>query len=239
MFERRPAEQAIERLRGAKERVVALRNQLDADLQAAQAYTNRDLSSEGLARKRQEMAQAARSKAAPLIERERAILDADLATVARWAGQHRPRMGEDAAAVQRAGIRWEGIKAKLAAGIPLTQVLASADIEALLALETWGPDWLEVAHRQAEDPSKPEALREPVDVAGFRRAVAARMASVAAPEVAWALTAEHDAGVTDNAVRPWLDHLQAVGAGIQPAADAIEVAIASKLAERPAAQRAS
>ena len=64
MFERRPAEQAIERLRGAKERVVALRNQLDADLQAAQAYTNRDLSSEGLARKRQEMAQAARSKAA-------------------------------------------------------------------------------------------------------------------------------------------------------------------------------
>ena len=53
------------------------------------------------------------------------------------------------------------------------------------------------------------------------------------------LTAEQDAGVTDNAVRPWLDHLQAVGAGIQPAADAMEVAIASKLAERPAAQLAS
>lgn len=176
MFERRPAEQAIERLRGAKERVLALRNQLDADLRAAQAYTNPDLSYEGLTRRRQELAQAARSKAAPLIERERSILDADLATVARWAGQHRPRLGEDAAAVQRAGIRWEGIKAKLGAGIPLAQVLASADLEALVALEAWGPDWLEAAHRQAEDPSKAEALREPADVAGFRRAVAVESA---------------------------------------------------------------
>lgn len=239
MFERRPAEQAIERMRGAKERVIALRNQLDAELHAARAYTNSDLSSEGLARKRQELAEAARSKAAPLIERERAILDADLGTVARWAGQHRPRMGEDAAAVQRAGIRWEGTKAKLAAGIPLGQVLASADMETLLALDAWGPDWLEVAHRQADDPSNPEELRGSADVAGFRRAVAARMASVASPEVAWALTAEQDAGVTDGAVRPWLDHLQAVGAGSQPAQDALEVAIASQLAEQSAAQLAS
>ena len=148
-------------------------------------------------------------------------------------------MGEDAAAVQRAGIRWEGIKAKLAAGIPLAHVLASADMETLLALDAWGPDWLETAHRQADDPSSPEALRGPADVAGFRRAVTARMAAVASPEAAWALTAEQDAGVTSAAVRPWLDHLQAVGAGIRPARDALEVAIASKLAEQSAAPIAS
>lgn len=224
MFERRPAEQARERISGARQRLTQLRRALETELQEARAYHSPDYTPEGLANRRQELADQVRAKYAPQLQQLQAQVSNDAETLTSWAEKHRPRLADDAVALQRAQIRWDGVRAQLDAGKPMRAILASADLDTVLAIAEWAPAWMEAQAYANRRHGEPPAT---VDTNALHSAITARLTEVASPDARWALTAQQEAQAASGGFTPLADHARSLLDPTAPPVDALQAAIAS------------
>lgn len=224
MFERRPTEQARERITGARQRLFELRRALEAELLRARAFQSADYSAEGLAKHRGELADRARAKYAPQLEQIQAQVRYDAETIDRWASARRPKLSDDAVTLQRAQMRWDGVRQRLDAGMPMRQVLAGADLDTVLAIQEWGPAYLEAQAYSARDKS---AAFAPPNPEGLSSAITARLLEVADADTRWALAAQQDAATAVGGFAPLAEHASTLLDPTAPPRDALEAAVAS------------
>ena len=210
MFERRPAEQARERISTARQRISDLSRQLSSDLQAARNFHSPDYTFEGLEKQRRELADTARTKHRQAFEQLQSEVQSDRETVARWAEQKRPRLADDATALQRAQMAWDGVRMRLDAGMSWQALIQGADEPTLLAVQEWGPAWIEAQSYRERQPGQPAAE---VDPQALRSAVDARLLEVSTGEARWALQAESEASVAAGGFEPMARHAQALLSG--------------------------
>lgn len=228
------ARNAAERLAAAREKVGQARRALRDAVSQAATWTDPDghLTAEGVRAERERRAQAARDRYLPELEQLRAQVESDRETVARYTERARPRLGDDAAAATRAALTWEGVRARLDAGMSPARILATADADTALVLEQYGPAWLEARAYAAN----PHAEPDPGQLAGFRAAVAARLEEVTTGDARDALRIARRAELAAAGVGPLLEDAAVVAAGGQ--GDALASAIASRL-EVESAERAA
>lgn len=228
LFGQKLAREARERIRTAPQRVSALSRELTEDLARARAFTSSDYSPEGLVKQREMLAEAARNKHRAAVERLRREVDSDRETIARHAREARPRLGDDAVSLQRAQMAWDGVRDRLAAGMSWQAILAGADERTVLAIEQWGPAWMEAqAHRDAQQ-------GQPVryDPAPLQSAIHARLLEVADRDARTALAAEADAAEAVAGFEPMENHVSALlaGAPSDPLAASLGAHIGAQLA---------
>lgn len=127
---------------------VVLKHQLEADLAAAHSHTDTNLTPDGLAKKRNELARAARDRAAVALDALRTQMSVEADASSAHAAKVRPKL-PDGSVLQR---KWDQARMQLEAGIPLQRVVSSADADTLAAIKEWAPTWL-AAEAQAGKPS--------------------------------------------------------------------------------------
>lgn len=217
----------LDRLAGARQRASDLARKLETELRQAAEFTHPDYTAEAVSRVRQERADQVRATYLPQIEHERRTLEGDVQVVRAWAETHGPRIGDDAA-LQRARMRWEGVREMLAAGMSMPRILANADEETALAVLEWGPAW---AQAQAFAGGGPDGR---ADVESLQNSAKQRLSQVGSQDVAWAIAGEDAARTAQAAAIPWLDYARSIAQGIRPGISGLDVAIQSRMAEQRA-----
>lgn len=122
-----------------------LKQQLQSDMSAAQTYRDPNLSPEGLSSKRAELAKAARERHATALASLRTRMDAEARAAADRAERSRPQADADTLAR-----KWEQVRMRLDAAIPLQRIVAKADAETLAAIWEYAPTWFEVQHEKRQ-----------------------------------------------------------------------------------------
>lgn len=179
--DRRDALDAAANLKGAQQRAQTIRAQMLDELRAAQAHTDDDLTPQGLASERTRLREQVQAKYEPRLRQLQASVDTDQATVQRWATSNAPSLSDKDAA--QAPMIWDGIRARLDAGIPMGTILAGADRATVLVAAKYGPAHMEAASFRAPTLGNPY---EAPDLTGFEAAVRDRLEQVSSGD-------EHDA----------------------------------------------
>jgi len=122
-----------------------LKQQLQSDMSAAHTYRDPNLSPEGLSAKRAELAKAARERHATALASLRTRMDAEARAAADRAERSRPQADADTLAR-----KWEQVRMRLGAAIPLQRIVAKADAETLAAIREYAPTWFEVQHEKRQ-----------------------------------------------------------------------------------------
>lgn len=212
-----------------KAELFALRRELDAAQQRANAFTDPDLTPAGLQARREQLAATARQAAGPRLGALRAEVARDASTLAERASSLLPKVGTDADTTARVGARWAAIQPLLAAGKPLVDVLASADAETAHAIASYGPSFAEAAaYRPGQgDQSAPDHTR-------LTRAVDARLAELSGPDAVAALAAAHDAAAVAAGVEVQGKYLANVIAGTHTGSSEMSASLDAHYAEQAA-----
>jgi hypothetical protein len=221
------AGEARARLGQVKARTLDLQKSLTSELQKARAYTDADLSPDGLAKKRQELERAARERLQTELAIVRGQADQDLATMRAFADEDRPKSAASELRQQRL---WDRTRMLLESGRSLPQLIAETDdVETLLAIREEAPIWL----RAQSQPGAMGERSEP-DVAGLVRSVDHRLAEtadgLAGVAASWALEAD----AIEAALQPTLGYLTQEAAGTAHQGQGLQAAIESRMAEREA-----
>lgn len=137
----------------------ALKQTLQVDLSEAYRHDNPNLTPEGLAQKRSELAKAAQQRGGVVLAALRARMTAEATAVSERAAKVRPRV-DDPATIQR---KWDQARMRLDAGMSLRQVVATADADTLAAITEWAPTWLDVQAHLSQpsgvEGAKPDTAR--------------------------------------------------------------------------------
>lgn len=190
ILDRMTAQEAHAKLADLNQRSQRVNVDLMRELDAARSYTDPDLSPEGLGKRRQEMADAARQKAAKALEALQVDQRQAADRIRRWAGDKRPGIGDDPVQVTKVSMAWDRARAMLDAGRSIPEVLANATDPALvLAVREFAGDWLAAQPRQA-DTGRP-------DTTGLTRTADARLAELHGGDTAAALRMLHDLEVAE------------------------------------------
>jgi len=195
--ERWDAQAARTRLNEAGKALFELRRGLQAELTTAKQWTNPEITQQSLqglppalaqmelrvkndseTKRRGELAQAVRDRFAPQLAQLQARVKNDSETIEAFATKERPTMGGDAVALQRAQMRWDQVKTRLDAGMPMRQILASADRDTVLAVAEWAPAWLEAKHYASSKHGLADGPYEPPNLDGLHRSIDDRLAEV-------------------------------------------------------------
>lgn len=238
LSERWDAQAARTRLDEAGQRLFELSNSLRTELHDTRSYTDPGMNADGLQRRRGELVRGVRERYAPQLEQLTRQVSQDAAAVAAWATQNRPTIGEDAVALQRASMAWDGVRARLDAGMRLQQVLATASRVEVLAIAEWGPALLEAQHFAGSDHGLAAGYERP-DLANFRRSVDDRLAEVLDEDgdasISLGLTREAEIAVAK--FQPLADNAAALVRGDAGAVEAgLEAAIRSRIEGQLAAR---
>lgn len=197
-----------ETLREAPARAAALARSLQEALGKARAYTDPNLSSEGLQQKREELAKQFRE--AGSVDLEKLELDVRVShrafTERATALMHIPQRSAD---LIRAEQKWRQVETMLNAGQSLQGIIAAADEVTVRAIAEWVPSWLATQSRARTDIDS--AIRswlgqEPTDTAAaLRGPLYARLSEVLSDPESRELAA--GASTADShlaAAQPWL-----------------------------------
>lgn len=216
-----------------KARLQVLTRGLNDALAQARGYTDASLSADGLAARREELTKAARAAAAPALEGLRAQASVDARLSAERAAAALPRPGTNADATAITAAKWAQASMILAAGKPLRDVLATADVATVHAIGEYGPSWEEARTYRA--PGIGEALHPgpAPDHSALRRSIDSRLAQLTGKAAVDALAAAHEAAGVEAFVNVHADYLAHVIAGL-PAQNPIGVALSAEYAEAAA-----
>ncbi|MGW3947023.1 hypothetical protein ACWEBH_12945 [Micrococcus endophyticus] len=199
--------------------VAALKWHTDAQRDAAH-HEDEDLSLPALDRRRAELSADARAQLSSFVANARIGYEAARRANAR-------DLDRVPAATASTRDAWERVTMLLDSGRTLAEVVATADRETLLAVNEWGPTYLEA---QAPAPRLGEA-REPVDLAPLERSVRARWAELTGDRILKKALADAPALATAEVQ---LRNAEAVAAGNDHAGGligAVEAELAGKAAE--------
>jgi hypothetical protein len=216
------AGEARERLKQVKARTLELQKQLTNELQAARSHTDKHLSAEGLAAKRQELEKTARARLERDLQALRAQVDQDARTVREFAEELRQQR------------LWDRARQLLDSGRTLPQVIADTDdVETLLAIRDEAPTWL-----RAQSKPIPGTLgqRNEPDVAGLLRSVDQRIAATSEGLPALATSWGLELSATEAALKPTFDYLTLQSQGNAHPGQGLHAAIASHMAQQEASR---
>ena len=227
-------EAAAARIASAKADLLSLHRSLDAALVAARSYTDPDLNANGLQARREQLAEAARKAAAPALEQLRAQVTSAAETLATQATAGLPKFGADAAAIARSQHKWDQVRMRLDAGMPMRDVLANADVETALAIQEWGPAYAEA--KAYRPPTLGESMgdQKAPDHGPLMHSVDTRLAQLTGPDAVAALAASHNAVGVAAYFGPQMKHMDAVIAGINSGSTELSVSVESHYAEQEA-----
>lgn len=211
-----------------------LRNILDAASTSAYAFTDPGLNADGLSARRAEMVATARQAAGPQLAALRADATREAATLAERAAGLLPRLGTDADSTARTAAKWAQVSMILAAGKPLRDVLATADVATALAIREYGPSWQEAQSYRA--PSLGGSMTGPVvpDHGPLHRSIDARLAELTGEDATNALAAAREAAAVAAGVEVTGRHLAGVLAGTPTGTNALTASIEAHFAEQAA-----
>ncbi len=226
---------AIETINTTKARLRATRQSLDNDLLAALTYADPDLTAQGVAKYRQQLAAQVRAKHKPVVDGLTAQITGSAQQLAAAAEKLRPVVNwSDPASIQRAQAKWDQSRMRLDAGIRLEDVTANADLDTLAALAEWAPAWIDTQTRS----TRPVGLSGGLDpvpepsYAYLRALIDARAAQLLGEKAATAFTAAKDAEAIAAYAQPLLAHLQATIEGTPSSSSALEAALGAHYAEQ-------
>lgn len=214
-----------------KTELLDIRRGLDAATARANAYTDPNLTAEGLAARRAEMVATARQAAGPVLEQLRTAAARDAAAYAGRVQQELPQPGTDADSTARYAARWSALAPLLAAGKSLRDVLETADAETAHAVRAYGPAFNEAASYRPGEPG----LSAP-DHGPLLRAVDARLAALSGPDAVAALAAAHEAAAVAAGVEMAGKHMADLIAGTATGMSRMDASLAAHYAEQGARQ---
>lgn len=214
----------------APRKASALANALRDRLSAAALFTDPNLSDEGLANKRRELADAVRAEAESLLAQYRHEAAAAREYLQAQAKEN-TRIPDDAAALIRAEQRWRQVERVLEAGGDLHAEIRNADAVTVTAILEHAPSYLAAKHYRP--PGLGEAAfgeREPRHIGDGHLATAYRRLAQLSPDPALSelLIAATTAPALEDAAAPWhnaVDSMVTSGG-----ADLLAAAIASQIA---------
>lgn len=217
-----------------KARLSTIQRGLDEARGQAAAYADPGLSADGLQARRQELDAAARAAAAPALAALRAEVAAAALLSADSASGLLPKAGTTADATAITAAKWQQASMILAAGKPIRDVLATADIATVHAIGEYGPAFEEA--RTYKAPTLGEALQPGTapDHSALRRSVDQRLAELTGKAAVDALAEARAAAGVEAFVGVHAGHLANVIAGIRTTASPIGVALNAEDAEAAA-----
>lgn len=172
---------AQKRIGEAKAEVFRARRAYQTAIAEARAYNDDhdgELTPQGVEAHRRFLIEKAEKTHLPRLKELQEQVASDLDMLRRVAAETRPGLGEDAVSWQRAQARWEGVKAKLDAGMVVSQILADADRDTVLAIGEWAPAYLEAQVYAARPSGLTIAQTSGPDLDAIARAVDARLAQL-------------------------------------------------------------
>lgn len=229
-LDRLNANEALGNLRTGRESLATLHRQMAADFQEARAFTHPDYNPEGIQRQREQRVERVRARYGPQLDALEAQVRRDAGVVSRYAEAHRPRLADDAVALQRAQIKWDQVRMQLEAGRSLPQVLADADEATCLAIGEWGPVWMRAEHARTRR-GVSELGDEGPDTTGLANTIDARLAEVATGDAQFAVSAGRETAQALAGFDLAMQHSQAYAQDDRSGqANALHAAIASHYA---------
>lgn len=215
-----------------KARLQKLQRALDDSLGKAAGYQDPGLNNDGLAAKRQELAKAARAAAGPPLAALRTEVASAAQTSADKAAATLPKAGTNADATARLTVKWAQVAMRLDAGMPLAQVLASADAETAHAIREFAPSWVEAHSFKAGAGRGGSRPQEAPDHTGLRRAIDERLAGLSGKGAVSALAESRAAAGEAAYFRVHGERLDSLIAGTTPSSTMLGAAIAAEHAEQ-------
>lgn len=228
------AEAAAARIASAKADLLNLERNLTDALNKARAYTDPDLSNSGLQARREQLAKAAREAAGPALEQLRGQVTSAAETLATQAAAGLPKFGADPAAIARSQHKWDQVRMRLDAGMPMRDVLANADVETALAIREWGPAYNEAQTYRTPTIGESMGDQRVPDHGPLMHSVDTRLAELSGPDAVAALVASHNAVGVAAYIAPGAKHMDAVIAGINGGSTGMSAAIEAHYAEQEA-----
>lgn len=220
-----------------KAQLLDIRRTLDAALVAARSYTDPDLTPAGLQSRREQLAATARQAAEPRLGALRADATREAATLAERAARLLPQLGTDADSTARTAAKWAQVSMILAAGKPLRDVLATADVATALAIREYGPSWQEAQSYQASNLGESMTGSAVPDHGPLHRSIDARLAKLIGGEDATnVLAAAHEAAAVAAGVEVAGKHMADVIAGTATGMSGMDASLAAHYAEQGARQ---
>lgn len=204
-----------------------------AALQQAANYRDPNLSDEGLAARRRELREQQAAASREVVTSLRNQVRESLANVRFVAGETRPRVANDPAALIRSQQKWDQARTMLESGTAMENILRNADLDTVLAIEEFGPSW--IASRTRKDVGIFRDFdADPTAATGrFRDEIDRRLVHISDPDTAAAITALRVGEAQAQAAAEWLDHTEARIDGRE--VSDLDVAIRSEYAEGHAA----
>lgn len=198
-------------------------------LHAALNHQDRDLTPEGLAKRRLDMASMVRNSFGRKVQEHRTELYYDHRNRAAF-DKHRIKLDwNNPAQVAKAQSKWAAVREKLDAGLTIGQIIEHADETTLAAVrEFWGD------HAEAKQAGSLVSGQtfEPVDTTAVLRAVDERTAVVKGAE--GSLRTAREATAAEASARITIDHLEAVCEGRTNDVTDLGVALAAAAARSDA-----
>lgn len=203
-----------------------LKKSFDIATTEASTYTNPDLSAEGLAKKRDELA-------AKVVAEHKAKLDALTSSFKRDADIAKAFGSKaiPAAPADTANV-WARAKMLLDAGQSLQYIVAHADATMLHALTEWGPTYLEA---EAYKGRKDDWADVSVDAGPLQRSIQQRWGQVLGGDAPDRLAKSREAEVAEAEFLPTAEHFTSKLEGVATAADDFTAAVEAKMAGLQAA----
>ncbi|RBY94087.1 hypothetical protein DQ244_01625 [Blastococcus sp. TBT05-19] len=220
-------------LPGLAKRMQTLQMELTREITAARAFTDPDLSPEGLGKRREQLAETARKRADQELTALTAEMRQHIGRVREWAESRRPRVVDDPVQLQKMSLAWDRARAMLDNGRSIRQVLAeSSDPAMVLAVREWGPDYLRANEPRDSGLAGYAQRPEPVDYSGLIRSADERLGELLRGEVATAVAALRELDVMEAG---WQSRSANVGQQIVGGAhDPLQAAIEAHYAEQMA-----
>ncbi|RBY94826.1 hypothetical protein DQ244_06080 [Blastococcus sp. TBT05-19] len=184
LLDRLNAQQAHGKLADLKHRLFLVDRDLRNALQEAAGYSNPDLTPEGLGKRRRQMEEIARTKAAKQLESLQAEQRQAAAQIRAWADGKRPMVADDdAAQLNRLTMAWANVQRALDNGRSMAEVITQfSDVPSLMAIREFGPNYL-WATQPRRSGMEGYGQQEP-DTSGLVRSVEDRLAEVAGGDTA-------------------------------------------------------
>lgn len=222
--------QSAQTAKEAPRKASALAATLRQRLNDAARFTDPNLSEQGIASKRRELASSIRAEAEPLLAKYRQEASSARDYLQQQAAEH-TRIADDPAALIRAEQRWRQVERILDAGGDLHAELRHADAATVTAILEHAPSYLAAKNHRA--PSLGEAAfgdKSPRTIGdGYQAAAYRRLAEISSdPALSELFTAATTASALHAAAEPWhnaVDSMVTTGG-----ADMLAAAIASKIA---------
>lgn len=143
---------ARQRLATARERLLQLRREADAELKTAASFKDDPnhpaFTPEGLQKHRDGLRAKVRAKYEPKVAELQSQIKADAKAAEEWFESNQPKLGDDPGKLMRAQSKWDQARGMLDAGASIREVIASADAETLVAIREWAPNYLTTQARK-------------------------------------------------------------------------------------------